>query len=131
MDHHAQVIELEIELQKLAVEGEHVIKYYNENSDKKLALIDGYNKFRNRIINSNISNFYKNSMLGSINEYLNKLTPPSIENKNSDSLLYLIVGALAGAVFVDFIGKGLSNFEEGLANGIVKGLNNNGGCNYG
>lgn len=124
MDHLTQVIELEIELQRIAVEGENIFKYYNENSEKKLILIGEYNKFKDKVVNSSIANSYKNSMLGSANEYLNKLTPPSSENKAADSLLYLIVGVLAGAVFVDFLGKSWANFEEGMVDGLTKGLYN-------
>lgn len=122
MDHLTQVIEKEMELQELAVEGENVIQYFNENPEKKQVMVDKYHKLRDDIANSDIPNAYKDPMLGSINKYLNKLNPNHQENKNQDLLLYGILGAVAGVMLVHGLDKLMKNMEEKIADGIIGGI---------
>lgn len=120
MDTLTKVIEKETEIQKLAVDGENVINYFNENPEKKKKIIDKCYKLRDEIIDLDIPNAYKDSMVGSINKYINKLDP-STENKNSD-LLYGILGFFVGVAIIYGGDKLMKILEEGVAEGFYKGM---------
>jgi hypothetical protein len=122
MDALAKVIEKETEIQKLAVDGENVINYFNENPEKKQEIIDRCYKLRDEIVGLDIPNAYKNPMVGSINKYINKLNP-STENKNSD-LLYGILGFFVGVAIIYGGDKLMKILEEGVAEGFYKGMGN-------
>jgi hypothetical protein len=120
VDTLTKVIEKETEIQKLAVDGENVINYFNENPEKKKKIIDKCYKLRDEIIDLDIPNAYKDSMVGSINKYINKLDP-STENKNSD-LLYGILGFFVGVAIIYGGDKLMKILEEGVAEGFYKGM---------
>lgn len=122
MDALAKVIEKETEIQELAVDGENVINYFNENPEKKQEIIDRCYKLRDEIVGLDIPNAYKDPMVGSINKYINKLNP-STENKNSD-LLYAILGFFVGAAIIYGGDKLMKILEEGVAEGFYKGMGN-------
>ena len=122
VDTLTKVIEKETEIQKLAVDGENVINYFNENPEKKQEIIDKCYKLRDEIIDLDIPNAYKDSMVGSINKYINKLNP-STENKNSD-LLYGILGFFVGVAIIYGGDKLMKILEEGVAEGFYKGMGN-------
>ncbi len=122
MDALAKVIEKETEIQELAVDGENVINYFNENPEKKQEIIDRCYKLRDEIVGLDIPNAYKDPMVGSINKYINKLNP-STENKNSD-LLYGILGFFVGAAIIYGGDKLMKILEEGVAEGFYKGMGN-------
>ncbi len=127
MDTLAKVIEKETEIQRLAVDGENIIKYFNENPEKKQVYIEKCYRLRDEIADSDIPNAYKDPMIGSINKYLSKFNPASSENKNSNPLLYGILGAIAGATLVYGGKKLMKILEEGVAEGFYKGMGNENG----
>lgn len=125
MDHLIKVIEREKELQRLAVDGENILSYFNENPDKKQMHIEKCYRFRDEVANDDMLDVYKDPLLGAINKYINKLEPrPSNypENKDSDSLLYFILGAIVGVIGVYGFDKLMKKFEEKIADGIIKGI---------
>lgn len=122
MNSLTRVIEREKELQSLAVDGENLINYFNENPDKKQIHIEKCCRFRDEVANDDMPDVYKDPLLEAINKYINKLEPRPSQNKDSDSLLYFILGVVVGVIGVYGFDKLMKNFEEKIADGIVKGI---------
>jgi len=122
-----KIIEWESEIQKLAVVGDNVIRYYNENPEKKNGHIEKLCKVRDGVISDNIPITYKEGMLGEINIYLDRLNPKDSKTiaftPFHEAVLFATAGAMTAYVAKDS-GKSL---EEGMAQGIRAGLYNGGG----
>ena len=127
MDAIFKVIEWESEIQKLAVAGDNLIRYYNENPDKKQNHIEKLYRLRDGIVADSIPITYKDGMLGEINVYLDRLTPKDskaiVFTPFHEAVLFGTAGAMAAYIGKDS-GKSL---ENGIAEGIKDGFNNGGG----
>lgn len=127
MDTIFKVIEWESEIQKLAVAGDNLIRYYNENPEKKQSLVEKLYRLRDGIVADSIPITYKDGMLGEINVYLDRLNPKAPKviafTPLHEAILFGTAGAMAAYVAKDS-GKSL---DEGIAQGIKNGFNNGGG----
>ena len=127
MDAIFRVIELESEIQKLAVAGNDIIRYYNENPEKKQTHIEKLYRIKDSIVADDIPITYKDAMLREINIYIDRLNP-KVPNTVAftpfhEAVLFGTAGAMAAYVAKDS-GKSL---EEGLASGIKIGFNSGDG----
>jgi hypothetical protein len=124
-----KIIELESEIQKLSIVGDNVIKYYEENPEKKQKHIEKLYKLRDEIVADNIPITYKDGMLGEINIYLERLSSRDSKTVQFTQLHEAILFGTAGAMAA-YIGKDSSkNLEEGIAQGIKNSFY--GGENHG
>jgi len=117
-----KVIDIESDIQKLAVDGENLIRYYGENPDKKQSRIEELYRMKDVVVANDIPLKYKDSMLAEVDRYIDRLNPKNSDirkfNSNHEFLLY----ALAGAMLVHIIKDGGKDLEEGIAKGIKEGF---------
>ena len=129
MDAIFRVIEWESQIQGIAVAGDNVIRYYNENPEKRDAHVEKLNKVRDSIIADNIPLVYKERMLGEINTYMERLNPRDSKDIKFTPLHEFLIFALTGYAAAQLSKEGFRNFEEGMAEGIKKVYN--GGDSHG
>jgi hypothetical protein len=121
----SKVIEKEKELDKITVDGDNLLNYYNEDSDRKKSIIRKYHKLRDDIANDeDIPIYYKDSMLGTLDKYIRKIDPNHEENK-SNNLLYGAIGALVGSLGTYGIEKFLNDFENDIAQKVISEIYKN------
>jgi hypothetical protein len=124
-----KVIEWESEIQKLAVIGDNVIRYYNENPEKRQNHIEKLYRLREGIAADNIPVTYKDGMLGEINIYIGRLNPENPKviafTPFHEAILFGTAGAMAAYIGKDS-GKSL---EDGVAQGIKAAFSSGDGSN--
>lgn len=118
MDAIFRVIELESQIQGLAVAGENVIRYYHENPEKRDVRIEELKKARDLIIADSIPLVYKERMLGEINTYMERLNPRDSKDIKFTPLHEFLIFALTGYAAAQLSKEGFKNLEEGIAEGI-------------
>ncbi len=117
MEELARRIEYEVRFGNLKVDGDYLLKWYNENPEKKKQRIEDFFKFRDAVVtDAYILNDFKNSMLFSIEQQVNNLNGICKQEQKQQQpenwlskyapLISFGIAAVLGVV-LDLVGGGL------------------------
>jgi len=120
--HFDAIMQYESNLDRLSLTQKSA-EYFIENPDECKQRIGQLNELKKEIVYSELTSYYKDSFLESIDKYLGML---KTENKNStnwqDALLYMAVGAGLAFLLRHLFDKGLEYCGEKYSKGFIKGF---------